>query len=192
MVWRRAARFEGRVCLDEIRREVIELEEEIVASEVLDSSPLPLGEGRGEGLPGTGGAERPALRDEPGVARGPVPRSDPVPRSLAGETPALPAEEVERLSGELAEARARALASHRRALLAENAGRVVPELVTGSTAEEMEASLEIARRAFETVRAATMAEMASTPVPAGNPPRQGAVLEGMSSMEKIAYGLKRD
>lgn len=187
MVWRTVARFEGRVCLDEIRKEVIELEEEIVASEVLDNLPLPVGEGRGEGRSGGGGAEPPALRDaEAGVGRGPA------PRSLADETPALPAEEVERLRGELAEAQTRALASHRRALLAENAGRVVSELVAGSTAEEMEASLEIARRAFETVRAATMAEIASTPVPAGNPLRQGAVLEGMSSMEKIAYGLKRD
>jgi hypothetical protein len=35
-------------------------------------------------------------------------------------------------------------------------------------------------------------EIAAIQVPAGNPIRQGAGVEAMSPMEKIAYGLKRD
>jgi len=92
---------------------------------------------------------------------------------------------------ELLEVRRRWLESHRRALLAENAGRVVPELVAGSTAEEMEASLEVARAAFEAARKATLAEIAATRIPAGSPVRQGLNPESMSPMEKIAYGLRR-
>ncbi len=99
---------------------------------------------------------------------------------------------LEGLRAELEQALARELASHRRALLAENAGRIVPELVAGSTAEELEASVEIARSAFEAARAATLAAVAATPVPAGNPVRQSPSVEGMSPLEKIAYGLKRD
>ncbi len=104
----------------------------------------------------------------------------------------VPAAEVERLRGELQEARTRWLEAHRRALLAENAGRVVPELVAGTSPEELERSVEVARRAFDAARAATLAEIAATPVPAGNPIRRGPDPESMSPMEKIAHGLKRD
>jgi hypothetical protein len=103
-----------------------------------------------------------------------------------------PSPQIDLLRAELGEARTRGLQAHRRALLAENAGRVVPELVAGSTEEEMDESIEIARRAFEAARAAALAEVAATPVPAGNPVRQGPSLEGMSPIEKIAYGLKRE
>ena len=100
--------------------------------------------------------------------------------------------ELEQLRTELQEARIRQMESHRRALLAENAGRIVPELVVGATAQELDQSVEGARRAFEAAKAAALAELSSQPVPAGNPVRQGPNLEGMSPMEKIAYGLKRD
>jgi len=106
--------------------------------------------------------------------------------------PPTPDPYVEGLRAELEEARARGLEAHRRALLAENAGRVVPELVAGSTVEELEGSVDVARRAFDAARAAALAEVAATPIPAGNPIRQGPGVEGMSSLEKIAYGLKRD
>ncbi len=100
--------------------------------------------------------------------------------------------QVEILRAELEQMRTRGLEAHRRALLAENAGKVVPELVAGTTFEEMDASVEVARGAFEAARAAALSEMASTPVPAGNPVRQGPNVEGMSPIEKIAHGLKRD
>ncbi len=103
-----------------------------------------------------------------------------------------PDPEVERLKAELERVRAQGLEAYRRALLAENAGRVIPELVGGSTEEEMERSLEVARRAFEAARVAALAEVASTPVPAGNPVRQGPSIEGMSPMQKIAFGLRRE
>jgi hypothetical protein len=114
------------------------------------------------------------------------PHPDPLPEG-EGET-------VERLRGELAAERARGLEAHRRALLAENAGRVVPELVAGETVEGLEASLEVARRAFEAVRAAALTEVASSaPVGAGNSQRGSAVnVETMSPMQKIAYGLRRE
>jgi hypothetical protein len=111
--------------------------------------------------------------------------------ALSTQDPALSTQDpVEQLRAELEEARAQGLRAYRRALLAENAGGVVPELVTGSTVEEIDESLEVARRAFEAARAAALAEMASAPVPAGNPVRQGPSIEGLSPLEKIAYGLK--
>lgn len=100
--------------------------------------------------------------------------------------------ELELLRGELEGAKARQLESHRRALLAENAGRIVAELVTGSTVEELERSVEVARQAFDTAKAAAITELSAQHIPAGNPVRQGPNLEGMSPFEKIAYGLKRD
>ena len=124
--------------------------------------------------PGTPDPEFGAGEPEPGVQR---PDAHPQARDLQAE---------------LEEARRRWLESHRRALLAENAGRVVPELVTGSSVEEMERSLEVARGAFEAARAAALAEIASTRVPAGNPVRQGPNLEAMSPMQKIAFGLRRE
>ena len=180
--------------------------------------PLPLGEGQGEGVL-LGGTKTPEGQGGGGhltrasAASRPAGATRPTDRGPGtGETPALHAErgaqdptqssvhipqsspdtEVERLREDVEEARTRMLASHRRALLAENSGRIVPELVMGSTVEEMDGSVEVARRAFDAARAATLAEVASAPVPAGNPVRQGAVVEGMSPIEKIAYGLKRE
>ncbi|HEX2986984.1 MAG TPA: hypothetical protein VHS06_02300, partial [Chloroflexota bacterium] len=99
--------------------------------------------------------------------------------------------EMERLKAELEETRTRWLEAHRRALLAENEGRVVPELVAGTSLEELERSVEVAKNAFDAARAAALAEIAATPVPAGNPIRREPDLESMSPMEKIAHGLKR-
>ena len=99
---------------------------------------------------------------------------------------------MEGLKAELEETRRLRLESHRRALLAENAGKVVPELVTGDTVDELEGAVEVARRAFEAARAAALAEVATAPIPAGNPIRQGPSVEGMSPLEKIAHGLRRD
>lgn len=99
--------------------------------------------------------------------------------------------EVEGLRAELAEARRREVEAHRRALLAENAGKVVPELIAGSSVEQLDRSVEVARSAFESARAAVLAAVGSL-VPAGSPVRQGAGLEGMSPIQKIAYGLKRE
>lgn len=123
-------------------------------------------------------------------------RGDAESSAPGTQTPELepapdPQAELERLRGELEGARVRWLESHRRALLAENAGRVVPELVQGGTIEALEASVEVARGAFEAAKAAALAELASARVPAGNPVRQSPNVETMSPIEKIAFGLKR-
>lgn len=140
--------------------------------------PLPMGEGGGEGSNTPPASEveasTPSTRDS----------------ALSTQHSVLPVE-PEQLRAELEEARARGLESHRRALLAENAGKVVPELVAGSTVEELERSVEVARRAFEAAKAVALAEISAQQVPAGNPVRRGPSLEGMSPLEKIAYGLKK-
>ena len=120
---------------------------------------------------------------------------DAAPRAIPGSPPPTsePEDELARLRSELEEALSRRLESHRRALLAENAGRVVPDLVAGATVEEMDASVARARDAFEAAKAAALAEMvASQAVAAGNGERGVPDLEGMSPMEKIAYGLRRE
>lgn len=157
------------------------MEQAELRGEAVASGLVPDGETGGQGEPGT-------LDSGPGTP-------DPGPGAVDSEPgvqhpdPQPPARD---LQTELEEVRHRWLESHRRALLAENAGRVVPELVTGSTVEEMERSLEVARGAFEAARAAALAEIASTRVPAGNPVRQGPNLEAMSPLEKIAFGLRRE
>jgi hypothetical protein len=132
------------------------------------------------------GIQHSAPSEDP-VASAAAEPAEPVPDSAAAD-----AAEMERLRGELEEARTRWLEAYRRALLAENAGRVVPELVAGTNQQELERSVEVARSAFDAARAATLAEIAATPVPAGNPIRRGPDLESMSPMEKIAHGLKRE
>ena len=115
-----------------------------------------------------------------------------VPEGTFVPQPPAPDPYVERLRAELEEARTMGLEAHRRALLAENSGMVVPELVAGSTVQELEGSVEVARRAFETARAAVLADASAISVPAGNPVRQGLSIEGMSPLQKIAHGLRRD
>lgn len=102
--------------------------------------------------------------------------------------------ELETARAELAAARSREVESHRRALLAENAGVVVPELVSGESVEALEGSLEVARAAYQRVRAEAVAEVvAGARVGAGNGVRGTALdVEAMSPMQRIAYGLRRD
>ena len=66
-----------------------------------------------------------------------------------------------------AEASAATLAATRRALLAEHAGQVVPELVTGETVEALAASVETARAAFSRAADAARATAAGQTVPTG-------------------------
>jgi chemotaxis protein MotB len=92
----------------------------------------------------------------------------------------------------LTEARAAGLAHLRRALLAEQAGQVVPELVTGEDEATLLASVEVARSAFSRATEAARAELAAQTVPIGAPSARGmetAALDGLSPFEKIATGL---
>ena len=99
------------------------------------------------------------------------------------------------LRAEMAEMERRMVEAYRRALLAENAGRVVPELVAGATAEELDASVEAATAAYAAVREATLAQVAaSARVSATNGARADGAsdVEAMSALEKIAHGLRRE
>ena len=117
---------------------------------------------------------------------------EPGDKNPALHSAQTPLTDLEQLRAELSEAKAQHLEAYRRALLAENGGKIVPELVVGSTVEELEQSLEVARKAFAAAKATALAELSSQHVPVGNPIRQGPNVESMSPMEKIAYGLKRD
>jgi len=100
-----------------------------------------------------------------------------------------------RLEAERAQTRA-ALERYRAAVLAAEPG-LPPDLVQGETLEELETSLAAARAAVAEVRARLEAESeASEPVrergfPAGAPARGGSPTLGMSSAEKIRYGLEQ-
>jgi hypothetical protein len=84
------------------------------------------------------------------------------------------------------------LATHRRALLAENRGQVIDELVTGATPEELEASIETAKAAYsrvaEAIKARTPLVMS---VPAGASPRSEVPAEDLSPIQKITSALSR-
>jgi len=83
-----------------------------------------------------------------------------------------------------------ALTATRRALLAEHAGRVVPELIAGDSAAALEASVETAAAAFARVAEVARAATAGQPVPAGaGSGRAAPVGAGMSPMDMIAAGL---
>lgn len=90
-------------------------------------------------------------------------------------------------------AQATALGTLRRALLAEHRGHLIEELVQGTTAEALEASVEVARVAYARVADATRQQLAEQRIPAGAPARGRDLtpeqLAALSPAEKIARGL---
>jgi hypothetical protein len=103
---------------------------------------------------------------------------------------AATSQELDGVRASLGEAQRQTLEHLRRALLAENHGQVVPELIAGATAEELLASVETARsahtRAVEAARSALQAQQ----VPVGNAPRGVEDLSGLTPLAKIAHGLE--
>jgi predicted nuclease with TOPRIM domain len=96
-------------------------------------------------------------------------------------------------NGSLAEAQALGLTHLRRALLAEHAGRVVPELVTGDDETALLASVDLAHQAYERAVESARATIAGQAVPAGAPSaRMVAASAGLSPLEMIESGLSRD
>src|SRR5437763_12764472 len=92
----------------------------------------------------------------------------------------------------LAEAQALGVATLRRALLAEHAGQVVPELVTGESEESLLASVEVARQAYGRALDVARATIASQTVPAGAPSaRTVAASAGLTPLEMSESGLRR-
>jgi hypothetical protein len=83
------------------------------------------------------------------------------------------------------------LAAHRRALLAENQGQVIAELVNGSTVEDLEASIAVARSAYARIAQDLRAQAASH-VPVGAAAGQATAPEELSALAKITQGLTRN
>lgn len=121
-----------------------------------------------------------------------------VAEAVATTTEVEQAAEAERLAAverELEAQRAQTRASlgrYREALLAAEPA-LPPELVSGETLEELEESLAAARRAVAQIRERLSAESEADirGFPVGAPERRGPSMEGMTSAEKIAYGLEQ-
>jgi hypothetical protein len=90
-----------------------------------------------------------------------------------------------------AEARERELGALRRALLAEHAGRVVPELVAGDSPETLEASVETAQAAFDRAAESARAQLGAQLIPTGTPARSGPSPETLTPLAKITEGLRK-
>jgi chromosome segregation ATPase len=96
------------------------------------------------------------------------------------------------VNGSLAEALTLGRDHLRRALLAEHAGRVVPELVTGEDEASLLASVEVAHQAYERALASARATIAGQAVPAGAPSVRTVVASaGLTPLEMIESGLRK-
>lgn len=79
--------------------------------------------------------------------------------------------------------------------LVASAPDIVPEMVRGSTLEEIDASAAEARRAYaEVSRRVAAQHWSDVPVPTGNPARSGsdAYLDTLKPEAKIALALRRN
>ena len=83
---------------------------------------------------------------------------------------------------------ANAVDRYRTAVLATAPG-VPDELLRGETVEDIDASLEQARRIVSKVRQQIENDAAAKSVPAGAPPRTPPDMSGLSPAEKIAHAL---
>jgi hypothetical protein len=99
--------------------------------------------------------------------------------------------EVETLRGQVGVANDRVLEAHRRTILAEHAGRVVPELITGNTVEELDASAERALAAYARVVEAARSQLVRQQVPMGASPRFEPEVDSLSPLQKITSALRR-
>jgi hypothetical protein len=91
----------------------------------------------------------------------------------------------------LQEASARGLTYLRRALLAEQVGQLVPELVVGDDEESLLASVEVAKQAYTRALESAWSAIASQTVPAGAPSARVVSAAGLSPLEMIESGLRR-
>ena len=76
--------------------------------------------------------------------------------------------------------------------LAASANPLLPaEVITGTTVEEVKASLDRANKLVSSVQASLAKQAAAVVVPAGAPVRSPASTEGLSTKEKINLGLEQ-
>jgi hypothetical protein len=101
------------------------------------------------------------------------------------------ASERDAVAADLAATQTRGLAYLRRAVLAEQAGQIVPELVAGESEEALLASVEVAKQAYTRALDAARATIAGQTVPAGAPSARTAPAAGLSPLEMIESGLRR-
>lgn len=85
----------------------------------------------------------------------------------------------------------RSSAERYRALVLEQTPELPEELVAGGSVEEIDRSLEQARETVAKVRGRLESQALSGRVPVGAPPRTGPDFSGMTTEEKIRYGLDR-
>ena len=83
-----------------------------------------------------------------------------------------------------------AISAYREILLAANQN-IPQELITGTTIDELNASVEKAATLVSQVRESIEAELAAGRVPAGAPPRTPPDLSALSPREKIEYAVKQ-
>jgi len=91
----------------------------------------------------------------------------------------------------LSAASERGLTHLRRALLAEHAGLVVPELVSGSDEATLLASVDLAKQAHCRALEAARATLAHQTVPAGAPSLRSVSSAGLTPLEMIESGLRK-
>ena len=91
----------------------------------------------------------------------------------------------------LSAAQAQGLDTLRRALLAEQAGQIVPELVGGLDETALLASVEMAKQAYGRAVEAARARIAQQTVPAGAPSARSGSAAGLSPLEMIESGLRK-
>lgn len=105
--------------------------------------------------------------------------------ALKGESDKA-AQTVTQLQGELAQATVKY-----RDLIAATNPAIPADLITGSTIEEIDASVVKAKALVEKVKAGIEAEAKAAEVPAGAPARTTVIPEGLSTREKLRYGLSQ-
>lgn len=98
--------------------------------------------------------------------------------------------QINNLAGEVKKSLADAVGAYKSLLISSNPS-VPPEMITGNSIREIDASLESARNLVSRVRLAVEAEISAGRVPAGAPPRSAPDTEGLTSREKIQYGLAK-
>jgi hypothetical protein len=94
-------------------------------------------------------------------------------------------------SADLAETRTRGLSYLRRALLAEQAGQIVPELLGGDDEATLLASVDVAKQAYTRAVEAARTTIAQQTVPAGAPSARTPPAAGLSPLEMIESGLRK-
>ena len=98
---------------------------------------------------------------------------------------------LEETRAALSAATERSVAHLRRALLAEHAGQVVPELVAGSDETALLASVDLAKQAHSRALEAARATLAQQTVPAGAPSPRSVSGAGLTPLEMIESGLRK-